>query len=55
MQAMPLDILKQFMKGEHTMHHNASSYNGVSSDMFIDSKYMWYRHGPGGVVKARYV
>ena len=45
MQAMPLEIWKQFMKGEHTMHHNPCSSNGVSSDMFIESNY----------IKARYV
>ena len=52
MQAMPLDILKQCMKGEHTMHHNLCSSNG---DMFIESNYMRYGHSPGGVAKARYV
>ena len=55
MQAMPLDIWKQFMKGEHTMHHNSLSSSGVSSDMFIESNYMRYGHGSGGVVKAKYV
>ena len=55
MLAMPLYVWKQFMKGEHTMHHNTLSANGVSSDMFIESNYMRYGHGPGGVVKARYV
>ena len=53
MQAVPFDIWKQFMKGEHTMHHNPCRSNGVSSDMFIESNYMSYGHGPGGVVKAR--
>ena len=42
------------MEGEHTMHHNPCSSNGVSSDMFIESNYMRYGHGSGGVVKARY-
>ena len=55
MQAMPLDIWKQFMKSEHTMHHNPWSSNNVSSDMFIESNYMRYGHGPRGVVKDRYV
>ena len=43
------------MEGEHTMHHNPCSSNGVSSDMFIESNYMRYGHGSGRVVKARYV
>ena len=47
---MPIDILKQSMKGEHTMHHNPGIFNGVWSDMFIESTYMRYGHGPGGVV-----
>ena len=29
MQAMPLDIWKQFMKGEHTMHHNPCSSSQI--------------------------
>ena len=36
LQNMPLDILKQSMKGEHTLHHNPCSFNGVWSDMFIE-------------------
>ena len=44
MQAMPLDILKQCMKGEHTTHHNPCSSNDVRSDMFIESNYMRYGH-----------
>ena len=43
------------MEGQHTMHHNPCSSNGVSSDMFIESNYMRYGHGSGRVVKARYV
>ena len=39
---MSLDNWKQIMEGEHTMHHNPCSSNGVSSDMFIESKYMRY-------------
>ena len=53
MQVMPLDILKQCMKGEHTMHHNPCGSNDIRSD--IEHKYMRYGHSPGGVVKARYV
>ena len=50
-----ISIWKQFMKGEHTMHHNPWSSNGVSNNMFIESNYMRYGHGPVGVFKARYV
>lgn len=37
MQAMPPDVLKHFMKGELTMHHIPGIYNGIWSDMFIES------------------
>ena len=55
MQALPFDIMKQCIKGEHTIRHNPCSSNGVRSEMFIESNYMRYGHSLGGVVKARYV
>ena len=46
---MTLDILKQCIKGEHTMHHNPCCSNCVRSDMFIASNDMRDGHSPWGM------
>lgn len=38
------------MKGEHVMRHNPGIWNGIWSDMFIESTFMRYGHGKGGIV-----
>ena len=50
MERLPDDILVQFMKGEHVMRHQAGIWNGMWSDMFIETTFMHYGHGPGGPV-----
>ena len=50
MERLPDDILVQFMKGEHVMRHQAGIWNGMWSDMFIETTFMRYGHGPGGLV-----
>ena len=50
MQRLPDDILVQFMKGEHVMRHQAGMWNGMWSDIFIETTFMCYGHGPGGLV-----
>ena len=50
MERLPDDILVQFMKGEHVMRHQAGIWNGMWSDMFIETTFMCYGHGPGGLV-----
>ena len=44
------DILERFMKGEHVLHHKKGSWNGTWSDMYIESTFLCYGHGPHGIV-----
>ena len=50
MEEMPEDIRQHFMKGEHTMHHKDSLFNGIWSDMAIETTYMRYGHGQKGII-----
>ena len=38
------DVRLQFMKGQHTMHHNACLFNGTRIDMAIETTFMRYGH-----------
>ena len=42
MEALPEDILQRFMKGEHVMRHKPVQWNGIWSDMFIETTFMRY-------------
>lgn len=45
------DMLASFCRGEQSLHHNAGLlYNGMWSDMFIETTWMRKGHGPGGVI-----
>ena len=37
------------MKGEHVMRPKKGFWNGIWSDMFIESTFMNYGHGPDGI------
>lgn len=50
MESMPEDVRQRFMKGEHTMHHNPGVFNGIWSDMAIETTYMRYGHGQSGII-----
>ncbi len=50
MEALPDELLHQFMKGNHVMRHNPGLWNGIWSDMFIESTFMRYGHEAGGLV-----
>ncbi len=50
MEAMPDDVRSHFMKGEHTMHHKEGLFNGIWSDMAIESTFMRYGHSRGGII-----
>jgi hypothetical protein len=39
-----------FLRGEHVMRHKAGLWNGIWSDMFIETTFMRYGHGPGGLI-----
>ena len=36
------------MKGEHVMHHSAGLWNGIWSDIMIETTLIRYGHAPGG-------
>ena len=50
MEKLPKDITARFLKGEHVMRHHAGLWNGIWSDMYIESTFMRYGHGPGGII-----
>ena len=42
MEKLSGDIFHKFMKGEHVMRHQKGLWNGVWSDMMIETTYMKY-------------
>ena len=50
MERLPENVLKWFLNGEHAMRHNPGVWNGIWSDMFIETTFMRYGKGPGGLV-----
>lgn len=44
------DNLNRLCRGEQSLHHTAGIYNGQWNDMFIVTKQMSNRHGPGGII-----
>ena len=50
MEAMPDIVRQHFVKGEHSMHHNAGLFNGIWSGMAIESTFMRYGHGQSGII-----
>ena len=47
---LPENILPYFLKGKHVMQHMDGLWNGLWSDMFIESTFMRYGHGQQGVI-----
>ena len=50
MESLPDEVLTRFMKGEHVMRHQAGYWNDIWSDMSIETTFMRYGKGPGGVI-----
>ena len=50
MEAMPNLCRDKFMKGEHAMHHIPGLWNGIWSDMYIETTFMRYGHGKRGII-----
>ena len=48
---LPGSILPYFKKGKHEMRHIDGLWNGIWSDMFIESTFMRYGHGQAGIVR----
>ena len=49
-EKLPVEIRGRFMKGEHVMHHIPDLWNGLWSDMYIESTFMRYGHSHGGII-----
>jgi hypothetical protein len=47
-EKLPGNTLVQFRKEEHVMRHQAGIWYGLLSDMFIETTFMRYSHGPDG-------
>ncbi len=45
-----LRSMERLLNGEHVMRHNPGVWNGIWSDMFIETTFMRYGKGPGGLV-----
>lgn len=50
MSKMPMELLKHFLNREHVMRHQPGIWNGIWSDMMIETTMMRYGHGPNGVI-----
>jgi len=47
MERLPDSVYEHFMKGHHTIHLRAGLWNGIWSDMGIETTWMKKGHGPG--------
>ncbi len=50
-RSMPKQIEDQCMKGQHTMYLQQGIFNGIWSDMAIETTYMCYGHGHSGITR----
>ena len=50
MERLHGDILEMFLKRDHMMQHKKGLWNGIWSDMYIESMFMRYGHGIHGIV-----
>ena len=50
MESLQGEELSMFMRGEHVMHHVPGLWIGIWSDMYIETTFMRYGHGPGGII-----
>ena len=50
MERLHDNFLKRFLNEEHVRRHNPGVWNGIWSNMFIETNFMCYGKGPGGLV-----
>ena len=50
MERLPEEVLSHFLNGEYVMHHSAGLWNGIWSDMMIETTFMQYGHAPSGII-----
>ena len=49
-EALPDEICRQFLQGEHVTRHLAGAWNGMWTDMMIETTFMRYGKGPRGLI-----
>ena len=49
-EAIPDEICRQFLQGEHVTRHLAGAWNGMWTDMMIETTFMRYGKGPRGLI-----
>ena len=47
---MPPVLFEWFLEREHVMNHNEGLWNGIWSDMMIETTYMKFGKGPSGII-----
>ena len=50
MEKLPSNILNQFMDGQHVTRHQRGFFIGIWSNMTIETSYMKFGKGPGGII-----
>ena len=50
MESLQGEELLMLMRGERVMHHVPGLWNGIWRDMYIETNFMRYGHGPGGII-----
>lgn len=50
MEGLHGKTLAKFLRGEHVQRHRRGLWNGIWTDMFIETTFMRYGHGPGGLI-----
>ena len=50
MNKLPPGVLRKFMAGEYVMRHQKGIFNGIWSDMHIETTFMRHGKGPRGLV-----
>ena len=50
MSTLPLNILDKFLQREHVLRHKQGIWNGIWSDMIIETTFMKFKKGPTGII-----
>ena len=50
MQKMPVSVMKNFLNGDHVMRHMPGFWNGIWSDVWIETTFMSFGHDLKGII-----
>ena len=50
MKKLPLKAFDSFLEGQHVLHLTDGIFNGIWSDMGIETTYMKHGKGPSGII-----